>query len=315
MDRLCDMVNELLQSNRGLWLKLRNVEDAMSKRGLGTETAVAGASDQASQSSKTSSISVSVDSGGATHSPSRVPVDDEEDLPKASAFEELLHRSRVYRHASSRHSETSLVDDGRSSLAMSICSSFTLGEVSRISVYALPVYADELSNAECYNFQSLLHAHPHPSSQPPGITHRTPEATSSSKESRAEQWQNLRTTRNNFKRLLKPNSSLANEQPPVFGVALETSIRCANVVISLYDDEGQSNIFGYLPIIVAKCGVLLKERGTWIQPSNCLEQHVTDRLPLHSGRHQRHLLHRQLTEEPPRTESHLRTPPSLRQTP
>lgn len=39
------------------------------------------------------------------------------------------------------------------------------------------------------------------------------------------------------------------------------SIRYANVAISLYNDEGQSYIYGYVPIVVAKCGVYLKEKG------------------------------------------------------
>lgn len=48
----------------------------------------------------------------------------------------------------------------------------------------------------------------------------------------------------------------------IFGVPLQTSIRYANVAISLLNDEGQSYIYGYVPIVVAKCGVFLKEKGT-----------------------------------------------------
>jgi hypothetical protein len=29
----------------------------------------------------------------------------------------------------------------------------------------------------------------------------------------------------------------------------------------LFNDEGQSYIYGYVPIVVAKCGVFLKEKG------------------------------------------------------
>ena len=47
----------------------------------------------------------------------------------------------------------------------------------------------------------------------------------------------------------------------IFGVPLQQSIRYANVAISLLNDEGQSYIYGYVPIVVAKCGVFLKERG------------------------------------------------------
>lgn len=52
--------------------------------------------------------------------------------------------------------------------------------------------------------------------------------------------------------------------PGIFGVPLHTSIRYANVAISLFNDEGQSYIYGYVPIVVAKCGVFLKEKGRQI---------------------------------------------------
>ncbi|KAF2484037.1 Rho GTPase activation protein, partial [Neohortaea acidophila] len=48
----------------------------------------------------------------------------------------------------------------------------------------------------------------------------------------------------------------------IFGVPLQDSIRYANVAISLINDEGHSYIYGYVPIVVAKCGVFLKEKAT-----------------------------------------------------
>lgn len=48
----------------------------------------------------------------------------------------------------------------------------------------------------------------------------------------------------------------------IFGVPLRQSITYANVAISLIDENGQSYIYGYVPIVVAKCGVFLKEKGT-----------------------------------------------------
>ena len=47
----------------------------------------------------------------------------------------------------------------------------------------------------------------------------------------------------------------------IFGVPLDVSIKYANVAISQIDDNGQSYLYGYVPIIVAKCGVFLKEKG------------------------------------------------------
>ena len=48
----------------------------------------------------------------------------------------------------------------------------------------------------------------------------------------------------------------------IFGVPLAESIRYANVAISLTNEKGESFIYGYVPIVVAKCGVFLKEKGT-----------------------------------------------------
>ncbi|OBT58629.1 hypothetical protein VE04_01806 [Pseudogymnoascus sp. 24MN13] len=58
----------------------------------------------------------------------------------------------------------------------------------------------------------------------------------------------------------------ASEQPAgIFGVPLRQSITYANVAISLVDAEGNSYIYGYVPIVVAKCGVYLKEKATNVE--------------------------------------------------
>lgn len=51
------------------------------------------------------------------------------------------------------------------------------------------------------------------------------------------------------------------QAPGIFGVPLATSIKYANVAISLLNEQGESFIYGYVPIVVAKCGVFLKEKG------------------------------------------------------
>ncbi|MCJ1390584.1 hypothetical protein MMC18_003444 [Xylographa bjoerkii] len=58
----------------------------------------------------------------------------------------------------------------------------------------------------------------------------------------------------------------AVEAPPgIFGVDLHVSIKYANVAISLMNENGESFIYGYVPIVVAKCGVFLKEKATDVQ--------------------------------------------------
>ena len=52
----------------------------------------------------------------------------------------------------------------------------------------------------------------------------------------------------------------------IFGVPLQTSVKYANVAISLTNEQGESFIYGYVPIVVAKCGVFLKEKGQYWTP-------------------------------------------------
>ncbi len=47
---------------------------------------------------------------------------------------------------------------------------------------------------------------------------------------------------------------------------LRESILYANVAISLVDENGKSYIYGYVPIVVAKSGVFLKEKGEFGSP-------------------------------------------------
>jgi len=58
-------------------------------------------------------------------------------------------------------------------------------------------------------------------------------------------------------------STEQQQAPGIFGVPLRQSITYANVAISLVDGEGKSYIYGYVPIVVAKCGVYLKEKGAY----------------------------------------------------
>ncbi|KAK3686867.1 GTPase activating protein (GAP) for Rho1p [Vermiconidia calcicola] len=81
---------------------------------------------------------------------------------------------------------------------------------------------------------------------------------------RSEQKRNLATWWSNFKR---SDKKAQDSQAPqgIFGVPLQESIRYANVAISLFNDEGNSYIYGYVPIVVAKCGVFLKEKATDVE--------------------------------------------------
>ena len=81
--------------------------------------------------------------------------------------------------------------------------------------------------------------------------------TPASKRDLASWWKNFK------KNTKKEEEKVDHIEPPsgIFGVALQDSIRYANVAISLTNEHGESYIYGYVPIVVAKCGVFLKEKG------------------------------------------------------
>ncbi|PSN66551.1 RhoGAP-domain-containing protein [Corynespora cassiicola Philippines] len=67
------------------------------------------------------------------------------------------------------------------------------------------------------------------------------------------------------KRSAKKEEEKEPEPRGIFGVPLITSIPYANVAISLFNETGESYIYGYVPIVVAKCGVFLKEKATDVE--------------------------------------------------
>jgi cell division control protein 24 len=169
MDRLCGQVDLLLSVNKDLSARLRNLEHTSRPRSS-HRSGLAASGNSVTQSHKSPSIrsvpsvlsqTPSVVSKRSEPVPFPGPTSQKSgpgEPPRLSAFEEQLHRSRVYRHAQANHSESSLLDDGRSTLALSICSSLTIGEVSNISVFALPIFANEISNAGTYDFARTMEA-------------------------------------------------------------------------------------------------------------------------------------------------------------
>ncbi|KAH9957452.1 Rho GTPase activation protein, partial [Russula dissimulans] len=51
----------------------------------------------------------------------------------------------------------------------------------------------------------------------------------------------------------------------VFGRPLKESVRYASVQISTADSNGRLYVWGYIPVVVAKCGLFLKESATEVE--------------------------------------------------
>lgn len=106
-------------------------------------------------------------------------------------------------------------------------------------------------------------------------------------------------------------ASTDTRSPGIFGVPLRQSITYANVAISLIDENGQSYIYGYVPIVVAKCGVYLKEKGE-LSCRSC-SPFVLVLTLASSNRHRGHLSSQRLGEAHQGAENHIRLTRSIRQ--
>ncbi|KAL8800719.1 MAG: hypothetical protein Q9200_007159 [Gallowayella weberi] len=95
----------------------------------------------------------------------------------------------------------------------------------------------------------------------PGPVSAQNAVTPATKRDLASWWKNFK------KNTKKEEEKTESAEPPsgIFGVALQDSIRYANVAISLTNERGESYIYGYVPIVVAKCGVFLKEKATDVE--------------------------------------------------
>ncbi|KAH8694887.1 putative Rho GTPase activator [Talaromyces proteolyticus] len=102
--------------------------------------------------------------------------------------------------------------------------------------------------------QSFTRSPAQPASQPEPTLPAAP-----TKRDLASWWKTFK--RNNK----KDEENKGRTQGGIFGVPLNVSIKYANVAISLTNDKGESFIYGYVPIVVAKCGVFLKEQATEVE--------------------------------------------------
>ncbi|KAI1102241.1 RhoGAP-domain-containing protein [Jackrogersella minutella] len=94
-----------------------------------------------------------------------------------------------------------------------------------------------------------------PQQPPPPVAHP---ASPPSKRDLKSWWKSFQTRS-------KHQESQDVQPKGIFGVPLRQSITYANVAISLVDEKGKSYIYGYVPIVVAKCGVFLKEKATGVE--------------------------------------------------
>ncbi|KNZ63598.1 hypothetical protein VP01_1121g2 [Puccinia sorghi] len=64
---------------------------------------------------------------------------------------------------------------------------------------------------------------------------------------------------------LAPHHLQQRNQSNIFGRKLEDSLQFASVAISMIGQDQKAYIYGFIPVVVAKCGLYLKENGTQVQ--------------------------------------------------
>ncbi|KAH7341930.1 Rho GTPase activation protein [Rhizoctonia solani] len=83
--------------------------------------------------------------------------------------------------------------------------------------------------------------------------------------------QNLKSWWKQFKNaqgaILKrdPEEFVKHTPHTVFGIPLRESLRYASVQISTANPQGELYVWGYIPVVVAKCGLFLKENATEVE--------------------------------------------------
>ena len=160
MTRLCDLVEQVLATNQDMSRRLRSMDDKPSKRSHSPGL------DRVDDASTTSDETVTLPLPG-------LPRDGLSDVHRSQfgfSFEEDLFASRVYRGPLCNDSNLSLVTSAARTTASSILSALSLTDVSNISILAVPVCAEEISNQDRYIFGDLCWE---PSNMPEGLSQQT----------------------------------------------------------------------------------------------------------------------------------------------
>ena len=190
------------------------------------------------------------------------------------AFEEELSHSWVYKRSTVRADDGafSTISSAGRTASWSMLSGLSLADnISIIAVQALPIYEQDLSNSNLYRFGDFTGANIEVGNGNKKISDKQSSSSKFTSPTRKslKSWWARRTT--------PPQDSTGSvdNRPAIFGVSIRQGITYANVAISLVDTEGNSYIYGYVPVVVGKICVYLKDKGI---STSALLRATTDRL-------------------------------------
>ncbi|KAI3325590.1 Rho GTPase activation protein [Xylariaceae sp. AK1471] len=258
VDRLCELVQKALESNTVLAQRLANLETTQIQ--MSEQVVVRAVTLGSLRASENMSRDLTTPRDEADNSNNPINTTWRRDK-RGFAFEELLMNSRAYRKASLDSSDTfSVVSSAGRTGSWSMLSGLSLSETSNIAILGIPIYETELSNKEAYNFSP-------PAVEPAElILDEELRAHSAREKISRRQW--LRgLVRANRSQPLGPrlgveDNSHIGQLPTIFSAPLQQSITYANIAISLLDQDGETYVYGFIPIVVGKLGVRLKQKAT-----------------------------------------------------
>lgn len=277
VDQLCELVTQTLKQNEQLAQRLKAFDhinvmnDETTKLNLVSESDAKEDANANQQFSTDEATHVSLDFSQTSELARRVRSEGDFQaaphvLPQTIqrntyglAFEEELMRSRPYKRTDLEQSDVfSVTSTAGRTTTWSILTGLSLSELSNVAILALPIYATDIQNEGAYDFNIPLDG-------PAALERHVPEQLTRIKSPKQNRslihWlRNLRHDEKDSKRL----QATVETQPRIFGVPLEKSIGLAKVAISLCNSDGESFIYGYIPIVVAKIGVYLKENGMYV---------------------------------------------------
>ncbi|OBS29447.1 hypothetical protein FPOA_03383 [Fusarium poae] len=140
-EQLSSNVNLLLESNHSLSRRLLNLEESLDSQTIASRR----------MSFLTLTDVTPQNIGSEKSQPSITDTDSTIDISKFD-FEDDLEASRAYRRAQRDTMDFSFRSSVARSNSWSVFSGMSLGDISIMSVIALPVYQDDLTNAQYYDF-------------------------------------------------------------------------------------------------------------------------------------------------------------------
>jgi hypothetical protein len=172
-------------------------------------------------------------------------------------FEEELNGSWVYQRAARQmDGSSSVISSAGRTASWSMLTGLSLSDISNLAVLALPVYAEDISNKELYQFGQV-----HVDTLRRDVALTVFEQKSNVMGPRS--LSKLASTKLRKSSRGKPAIEADSGPNPIFGVPLLSSMEVASYLTYVIKNDGRFFISRYVPTVVARCCAYIKEEGKY----------------------------------------------------